>query len=1119
MPQFRERIAGLFAASSSTGIALRVSGDTQDRIVVDAGGRIAWSSGSTTSDLNIQRASASLARLTGAIVINDNASGDANSGLRIVSSAATTHTNWRIGTQMLVGGLEFTPSTAVGGTTFSTPAMVILNNSNIGIGTTSPGQKVDIVGRTRHRADASVSAGTWLTDLAGTENVFVGLMGTSSTNAYGVYSSGNWRFNIHNSGGVTIGSSLSATDPGAGNLRVSGVVTVDGGITGTLTGNASTATLATDAVKLQTARNINEVSFNGSANITIPRVRAIDDRTIAPADVNAVYVTAAFSSWANNNNAPYADTLVFRTYSDASGGSDNMLSLRKDALGLRIWQQTYGSATAFATFKDVAWTDGTNATGTWTIATSGNAGSATILQNGRNINGTSFNGSADITTSTWGTSRTLTIGTTGKAVNGSANVAWSVSEIGAASKAELESVLGDLMHVGTYDAAANGPTTKPVPTWSGGQSTYRHGMYWIVSSSGDLSFLTVDLSQREQQNADGTTPVSRADWIIATNPNYVPTNPNVNLTVNDIVWKWISFSAENYIRQEIGKHALDINDPHSAAGYLKTSIAEDSYAPKVHNHNLDIDAKITAHVNALDPHPSYMTASEVASSYYSKVEVNTQINNIAKELVVTDGAPSARAFIGSVEPAVGVRLVGDLWFETPNISLQVPAAAVNFTGTPVSSSQIDLSWAAWPTTTQQNNITLQRQVGGNWTSPLDRINNTNTPPYQTSFSDTGLSANTSYVYRVRAGNVTGAGPWTEITVTTPPIIDTTPPEVPTINHFKPVQSIFTVTNKALTSNVATLTTSAAHGLAIDDWVSVWDVDSTFNGTWLVTGVTSTTFTFACTAANVGSVGSSGSISRYGSMEVSVTWPADSAEGEIKFYTNTGASPFTWTGAVSPGTTTRNFRVTEGVNARGIPGNTTSVYVRVRDANNNWSASANASYILLTSPYTIVANSSNSWRNEYGGRYNALGNFRLAQGYFSVPALNSVGLWYYGTNIADQIWSANRVFNNVEIYMRRNTGGSGSPQDVSIALHNELTNPGTVSGVAAPTTYETPTVAATLAWNGGTAWAKIPSAWQTSLLNGTRKGVAIKDTDGVPYVILDSVAENGYSGTLRITHLG
>jgi hypothetical protein len=60
-----------------------------------------------------------------------------------------------------------------------------------------------------------------------------------------------------------------------------------------------------------------------------------------------------------------------------------------------------------------------------------------------------------------------------------------------------------------------------------------------------------------------------------------------------------------------------------------------------------------------------------------------------------------------------------------------------------------------------------------------------------------------------------------------------------------------VSNKALTSNVATLTTAAAHGFAVGDSVVVATVDSTFNGTYTVASVpTTVTFTYAKINANV-----------------------------------------------------------------------------------------------------------------------------------------------------------------------------------------------------------------------------------------------------------------------------
>jgi len=69
-----------------------------------------------------------------------------------------------------------------------------------------------------------------------------------------------------------------------------------------------------------------------------------------------------------------------------------------------------------------------------------------------------------------------------------------------------------------------------------------------------------------------------------------------------------------------------------------------------------------------------------------------------------------------------------------------------------------------------------------------------------------------------------------------------------------------VTNKALTSNVATLTTAVAHGLGVGQVVTVSGVDSTFNGTYTITVVgTTTTFSYAKTASDVASAAATGTV--------------------------------------------------------------------------------------------------------------------------------------------------------------------------------------------------------------------------------------------------------------------
>lgn len=70
----------------------------------------------------------------------------------------------------------------------------------------------------------------------------------------------------------------------------------------------------------------------------------------------------------------------------------------------------------------------------------------------------------------------------------------------------------------------------------------------------------------------------------------------------------------------------------------------------------------------------------------------------------------------------------------------------------------------------------------------------------------------------------------------------------------------TVTTKALASNVATLTTSAAHGFEVGETVTVAGVDATFNGSHTITAKTSTTFSFAKTASDVASTGATGTAS-------------------------------------------------------------------------------------------------------------------------------------------------------------------------------------------------------------------------------------------------------------------
>ena len=103
----------------------------------------------------------------------------------------------------------------------------------------------------------------------------------------------------------------------------------------------------------------------------------------------------------------------------------------------------------------------------------------------------------------------------------------------------------------------------------------------------------------------------------------------------------------------------------------------------------------------------------------------------------------------------------------------------------------------------------------------------------------------------------------------------------------------TTVNKALTSNVATLTTASAHTYLVGDIVVVASVDATFNGTYAITSVpSSTTFTYAKTASNVSStaiVSGTTSVSKRRKFAGAVR---DASDGVFKVFKDATTKPST-----------------------------------------------------------------------------------------------------------------------------------------------------------------------------------------------------------------------------------
>lgn len=155
--------------------------------------------------------------------------------------------------------------------------------------------------------------------------------------------------------------------------------------------STSTISGASNIIYL-TAINLN---YNGSYHF-VPNKSFVDGSTI-PSNYGEIWNFPFATGLGSNANIISQDGLI-------QGGTLNLSST--------------------STFSGKATFNG-GLSGTLTGSLSGNATTATTLQTSRTINGTSFNGSANITTSYWGTTRTIW----GQSVNGSANVSGAMTGV------------------------------------------------------------------------------------------------------------------------------------------------------------------------------------------------------------------------------------------------------------------------------------------------------------------------------------------------------------------------------------------------------------------------------------------------------------------------------------------------------------------------------------------------------------------------------------------------------------------------------------------------------------------------------------------------------------------
>lgn len=139
-----------------------------------------------------------------------------------------------------------------------------------------------------------------------------------------------------------------------------------------------------------------------------------------------------------NNNTHYKDWIIMDCYSGTDVGGAVAFGVNRQSLGAYIMRSESGRGSwsesaellHTANYSNYAATKGHTHNYAGSSSAGGNANAAVRLATARSINGTNFDGSGNITTANWGTARTITVGNTGKSVNGSGNVSWSLGEIG-----------------------------------------------------------------------------------------------------------------------------------------------------------------------------------------------------------------------------------------------------------------------------------------------------------------------------------------------------------------------------------------------------------------------------------------------------------------------------------------------------------------------------------------------------------------------------------------------------------------------------------------------------------------------------------------------------------------
>jgi len=424
---------------------------TSAQIIVGNGSNVPTAV-AVTGDIGINNAG--LTSITAGAIVNADVS----------STAAITGSKITTGTTSAVGVLQLTDSTSsTSATTAATPNAVksaydLANTANTTAnaalpkagGTMTGNLIVDNAKEVRFseadsnganylalKAPASVASDiTWIlpaTDSTGTQFLKSdgsGNLGWASDNATDPTK-------LPLSGGTMTGDINLGTNDITNGGTITG--TFSGNVTGNVTGNADTATA------LATARTIGGVSFDGTANINLAGVNAAGNQDTSGTAALSTEVTVT----ANNST----DETVYPLFVDGATGSqgaetDTGLTYNPSS-GLLTSTGFSGALTGNVTGN----ASGSSGSCTGNAATATLATTATALDTARTINGTSFDGSANITVTA--AAGTLTGATLASGVTGS-----SLTSVGVLTSLLISGNIS-MSGTGAIDVAAGTTAQRP----------------------------------------------------------------------------------------------------------------------------------------------------------------------------------------------------------------------------------------------------------------------------------------------------------------------------------------------------------------------------------------------------------------------------------------------------------------------------------------------------------------------------------------------------------------------------------------------------------------------------------------------------------------------------------